>query len=136
MCSNFNRQCDRYGIHKSSGRPECGTNTNCNSSVGNSNRLWNLTSLQSYCRDRQYNSRHTKPTTGFTQLDVKPEPVLYDRYDVGSAYCRSLCNFSKRPVTDVQLQIQWYLPNTYLPNAVTSPIRSIFHQRIFFPSLS
>ena len=105
MCANFNRQCDRYGIYKSSGRPECGTNTTGNSSVGNGDRLWSFSSLQSYCGDRQYNSRHIKPTTRSTQLDVTPKPVSYVRCDVGTAHSRSLCNFPKRSVTDIQLQI-------------------------------
>ena len=101
-CTDFVRQCDRWGIHQQQGGSSSHFVEFSNSSLGCSRRQWNLNLLQAYCRSRQYDRRHPQPDTRPTQPDAPSKFVPVVRTQVGSAHNRPLCYVSKLPITQVQ----------------------------------
>ena len=107
-CTDFVRQCDRWGIHQQQGgRGEeggagGGGGVQFPLCLGCSRRQWNLNFLQAYCRSRQYDRRHPQSDTRPTQLDAPSKFVPVVRTQVGSAHNRPLCYVSKLPITQVQ----------------------------------
>ena len=105
MCSNFDRQCDRYGIHKPQGGSECRANPVSYSGMGHSGGQWSLSKLQSYRGCRQFNSGQFESPTRCAQLDVTSAGISNDRRFMGTAHGRPVCDISERSATSIQHKV-------------------------------